>query len=67
MRDIDFDEDETATVGTPKRGTHFECPECTAYNPYDDGFIVGDDVICNYCGTEFKVADGNGKFKFKAT
>jgi transcription elongation factor Elf1 len=67
------DEDE----GTPKRGrgksgeggknrhTEFECPECNANNPVADGYGVGSEVQCFYCGMEFKVSDSNGRFKFK--
>jgi hypothetical protein len=33
----------------------FDCPTCSANNPYDDGFADGDEVLCYYCGAEFKV------------
>ena len=33
----------------------FDCPTCSANNPYDDGFGDGDEVLCYYCGAEFKV------------
>jgi hypothetical protein len=33
----------------------FDCPTCSANNPYDDGFVDGDEVLCYYCGTEFRV------------
>jgi hypothetical protein len=33
----------------------FDCPSCSANNPYDDGFSDGDEVLCYYCGAEFKV------------
>jgi hypothetical protein len=33
----------------------FDCPTCSANNPYDDGFADGDEILCYYCGTEFKV------------
>jgi hypothetical protein len=32
----------------------FDCPTCSANNPYDDGFGDGDEVLCYYCGAEFK-------------
>ncbi len=32
----------------------FDCPSCAANNPYDDGFSDGDEVLCYYCGAEFK-------------
>ena len=33
----------------------FDCPTCSANNPYDDGFGDGDEVLCYYCGQEYKV------------
>lgn len=33
----------------------FDCPSCNANNPYDDAFGDGDEVLCFYCGQEFKV------------
>jgi transcription elongation factor Elf1 len=33
----------------------FDCPSCSASNPYDDGFGDGDEVLCYYCGQEYKV------------
>ncbi len=30
--------------------TEFECPECTANNPWDDGFTVGEELFCSWCG-----------------
>lgn len=35
--------------------TEFDCPECSAHNPYDDGFSVGDEVFCSWCGCRFLV------------
>lgn len=32
------------------RWTEFECPECTANNPWDDGFGHGDELFCAWCG-----------------
>lgn len=51
----------------PKAGLHFEfeCPECNAHNPYADGFRVGQEIQCFYCGQEFKVSDSDGKLKFR--
>lgn len=33
----------------------FECPECDAHNPWSDGFSIGDNVVCMFCGTPFLV------------
>lgn len=35
--------------------TEFECPECSAHNPWDDGFSVGEEVFCSWCGVRLKV------------
>lgn len=33
----------------------FECPVCTAENPWDDGFTYGDELFCAYCGAVIEV------------
>ncbi len=63
------DEDE------PKRGESedrsrrfgdFDCPECSANNPYDDSFGHGDEVRCYYCGQEFKAeVNDSGKLRLR--
>ena len=30
--------------------TEFECPECTAHNPWDEGFGAQDQLFCAWCG-----------------
>ena len=45
----------------------FDCPSCNAHNPYDDGFTIDSEVLCFYCGTEFKVKLSDGKVKLKET
>lgn len=35
--------------------TEFTCPECSAENPWDDGFAAGDEVFCSWCGAVFRV------------
>ena len=47
------------------RFTEFECPLCDAYNPYDDGFRAGDDVLCLYCGQRFVVKATDETFRLK--
>ena len=43
----------------PKRGRktweEFECPLCTAHNPWDDGYSVGDELFCAWCGAVIQV------------
>jgi len=65
MRD-DFDGDEEMKESTGGRFTEFECPDCNAHNPVDDGFTAGDEVLCCYCGMEFKVKLSGAKPKLKA-
>ena len=62
-RDLDFDDEKP----DQREGMHFEfeCPDCNAHNPYDDGFRVGSEVLCFYCGNQFKVAMSEGKLKLK--
>lgn len=44
--------------------TEFDCPECSANNPYDEGFRVGDEVVCQYCGQPWRVrAKDDDKFR----
>jgi len=46
------DEDEKPTgreLGTRRKFSEFECPACSAHNPYDE-FGNNDEVICNWCG-----------------
>jgi DNA-directed RNA polymerase subunit RPC12/RpoP len=46
----------------------FDCPSCSANNPYDDGIHDGDEVRCYYCGEEFKAERNNeGLWKFRET
>lgn len=33
----------------------FDCPNCDANNPVNDGFRNDDEVQCLYCGLEYKV------------
>lgn len=35
-----------------KKGTwvEFDCPVCSAHNPWDDGFTWGDELFCSWCG-----------------
>jgi len=59
------DDDKPAEKGGA-RAKEFNCPECSASNPYDDGFGDGDEVRCYYCGLEFKAElRDDGKFKFR--
>lgn len=35
--------------------TEFECPECTANNPWEDGFTYDDELFCSWCGAVLRV------------
>ncbi len=41
--------------GSARRFHDFDCPGCNANNPYDDPFGNGDEVLCYYCGQEYRV------------
>ena len=53
-------------AGQARRFNDFDCPECAANNPYDDGFGDGDEVLCYYCGQEFKAeVSDTGRLRLK--
>ena len=61
-----FEEEDEKPSSGGARGKDFECPSCSANNPYDDGFTAGDEVRCYYCGAEFKVElRDDGRFKYR--
>ena len=61
-----YDEDDEKKV-KGGRFFEFECPDCNAHNPYDDGFKVGSEILCYYCGLHFKVIERDGGFRLKET
>ncbi len=67
--DPGYDDDEKPTgeqAGRDRRFTDFDCPDCAANNPYDDGFGDGDEIRCYYCGEEFRVTvSDSGRLKLK--
>jgi hypothetical protein len=66
--DPGYDEDDRGGEGETRRFKDFDCPDCAANNPYDDGFGDGDEVRCYYCGQEFRAAVTDaGRLKLKAT
>ena len=57
-----------ASLGSKRRFDEFDCPACSANNPMGDGFGNNDELICNYCGVEFKAAvDDEGQLRLKET
>lgn len=65
--DFDDDDDKDAQQsGVNRKFNEFDCPSCNANNPTDPPVGDGDEVLCNYCGTEFLVKvteEGRAKFK----
>jgi transcription elongation factor Elf1 len=58
--------DQAEDAGRDRRFNDFDCPECAANNPYDDGFGHGDEVRCYYCGQEFRAeVNESGKLRLK--
>lgn len=52
---LDFDDDDLPKQPTRGRKfTDFDCPGCNANNPRDDRFGDGDEVMCFYCGAEYR-------------
>jgi len=47
--------------------TEFDCPNCDANNPYDEGFRDRDEIRCYYCGTMYrvKVLEGSKRFRLR--
>jgi hypothetical protein len=67
---IDSYEDEEAQgddeMNRSRRFGDFDCPDCSANNPYDDGFGDGDEVRCYYCGQEFRATvDDSGRLRLR--
>jgi hypothetical protein len=63
------DDDERAEgedLGRARRFDDFDCPDCSANNPYDDAFGDGDEVRCYYCGQEFKAeVNDSGRLRLR--
>ncbi|MFP2957745.1 hypothetical protein ACLEPN_07915 [Myxococcus sp. 1LA] len=64
--DFDDDAEKEAGRGGGKAQKDFDCPSCNANNPLDEPPAQGDEVRCNYCGSEFKVSvNSEGRVRFK--
>ncbi|HET7754692.1 MAG TPA: hypothetical protein VFK85_12355 [Anaeromyxobacteraceae bacterium] len=62
----DDEESEFQENGRRRRFREFDCPECAANNPLDDGFVDGDEVLCNYCGQELRAqVSEEGKLRLR--
>jgi hypothetical protein len=62
------DDDEKKTgkaLGSKRKFEEFECPACTAHNPFDT-FGNNDEVLCNWCGIYYKaIVDDDGNLRLK--
>lgn len=62
----DADEGPSRGRRARRKLTDFDCPVCSANNPVDDGFGNGDELLCNYCGLEFRASiDEDGRLRLK--
>jgi hypothetical protein len=61
------DDDDKGRSADRKLGfKEFDCPSCSANNPCDPPFGHGDQLLCNYCGSEYEVRvtdDGRPKLR----
>jgi transcription elongation factor Elf1 len=68
---LDHEDDEVESKdsigsGTKRRFKDFDCPDCNANNPRDEPFGDGEEVLCYYCGQEYKAhVNDDGKLKLK--
>jgi hypothetical protein len=61
----DEDKKSGKSLGVKRKFDEFECPACSANNPYDT-FGNGEEVLCNWCGMQFRaVVDEDGNLKLK--
>lgn len=62
----DDEEKKGQAIGVKARFKEFDCPGCNANNPCDPTFGHGDEILCNYCGSEYKVkVTEEGKFRLR--
>jgi hypothetical protein len=62
----DLESNESGASG--RRFDEFDCPVCSANNPYGDAFGDGDEIRCFYCGQEFEVrVTDSGRLKLRET
>lgn len=68
LQNFDMDDVEKEMARDAKNGKglkDFDCPSCNANNPADPPLSDGAEVLCHYCGSEFKVTVSEGRAKFK--
>lgn len=47
--------DKNGVMRTVGKKYEFDCPECNANNPWDEGFQEDDEVQCHYCAQDLRV------------
>jgi hypothetical protein len=69
LDDHSLEEDEKLTgkaLGVKRKFDEFECPSCSANNPWGEGFGNNDEVLCNWCGVSWRaVVDEEGNLRLK--
>ena len=53
--DGETERDEARSVAGRRVPSDFDCPSCNANNPLEAAPRDGDEVLCNYCGTQYLV------------
>ena len=62
----DEDAKKAEAAGVNSKFKEFDCPSCNANNPADPPFGDGEEVLCNYCGQEYRVkVSEEGRLKLK--
>jgi hypothetical protein len=63
----DFDDDDLPKEpGRGRKFSDFDCPGCSANNPRDEKFGDGEEIMCFYCGAEFRArVDDEGRLKLR--
>jgi len=62
----DDSKDDKGSSGPSTRFKEFDCPSCNANNPADPPFGDGEEILCNYCGTQYRVkVTEEGRLKLK--
>ena len=52
-------------LGSKRKFDEFECPACSAHNPFDD-FGNDDEVTCGWCGMGFvAIVDDDSRLKLR--
>jgi transcription elongation factor Elf1 len=64
-----YDEDEAKQSekdDSKGRKKEFDCPGCNANNPTEEPVAEGQELLCNYCGSEYLVRlSSEGRIKLK--